>query len=306
MATTSTPRDAAEVTRAIAAGPTRTIETEAAALATWTFGQGPDLVLIHGWPLHAATFRHLVPALARAFTCHLIDLPGAGQSGRLRGGGPNKLRRAAAAVGEVVDALGLTRFGVYAHDSGAVVARLAAAAAGDRVDALVLGNTEIPGHRPWQVRAMCALAALPGGGRLLIESLRLTLVRHSPITFGACFRDPAYGDGEFYELFIAPLLRSRALAAGQLDLLHDFDWALIDALEDVHRQLRAPVRMIWGDGDPYFPLAKARAMVEQFAGEASLSIIPGARLFAHEDAADEVLAVAIPFLEENMSRETAA
>src|SRR5262245_53887289 len=49
-------------------------------LAYRRFGQGPDVVLVHGWPLHSATFRRLVPLLADAFTCHLFDLPGAGQT----------------------------------------------------------------------------------------------------------------------------------------------------------------------------------------------------------------------------------
>src|SRR5688572_15665722 len=49
-------------------------------LAYRRFGRGPDLVFVHGWPLHAGTFRALVPLLADRFTCHLVDLPGAGQS----------------------------------------------------------------------------------------------------------------------------------------------------------------------------------------------------------------------------------
>src|SRR5262245_65898218 len=45
-------------------------------LAYWRYGRGPEVVLNHGWPLHSATFRRIVPALARTFTLHLIDLPG--------------------------------------------------------------------------------------------------------------------------------------------------------------------------------------------------------------------------------------
>src|SRR4051812_14118292 len=44
------------------------------------FGQGPDIVFVHGWPLHSGTFRALVPLLADRFTCHLLDLPGSGQT----------------------------------------------------------------------------------------------------------------------------------------------------------------------------------------------------------------------------------
>lgn len=43
-------------------------------------GEGPDLVLLHGWGLHGGLFRPLVAPLARHFTLHLVDLPGHGRS----------------------------------------------------------------------------------------------------------------------------------------------------------------------------------------------------------------------------------
>jgi len=43
-------------------------------------GQGPDLVLIHGWALQGGVFAPLVQRLADRFTLHLVDLPGHGHS----------------------------------------------------------------------------------------------------------------------------------------------------------------------------------------------------------------------------------
>ena len=43
-------------------------------------GQGPDLVLIHGWAMHAGIFAPLTRALAPHFRLHLVDLPGHGAS----------------------------------------------------------------------------------------------------------------------------------------------------------------------------------------------------------------------------------
>jgi pimeloyl-[acyl-carrier protein] methyl ester esterase len=45
-----------------------------------TLGQGPDLVLIHGWALHGGIFAPLVERLAAQFRMHLVDLPGHGHS----------------------------------------------------------------------------------------------------------------------------------------------------------------------------------------------------------------------------------
>ena len=45
-----------------------------------TVGAGPDLVLIHGWAMHAGIFAPLTPLLAAHFRVHLVDLPGHGFS----------------------------------------------------------------------------------------------------------------------------------------------------------------------------------------------------------------------------------
>lgn len=45
-----------------------------------TLGQGPALVLIHGWAMHGGIFAPLTGELARERTVHLVDLPGHGLS----------------------------------------------------------------------------------------------------------------------------------------------------------------------------------------------------------------------------------
>ncbi len=43
-------------------------------------GQGPDLVLLHGWGLNGCVWQGLVPRLSGSFRLHLVDLPGFGHS----------------------------------------------------------------------------------------------------------------------------------------------------------------------------------------------------------------------------------
>lgn len=43
-------------------------------------GNGPDLVLLHGWGLHSGVWSELLPALAARHRVHAIDLPGHGHS----------------------------------------------------------------------------------------------------------------------------------------------------------------------------------------------------------------------------------
>ena len=273
----------ADVTEQLRGRPHAFVDVGHAKLAYWKLGRGPDVVCVHGWPLHAATFRRVAPVLARDFTLHLFDLPGAGQT---EWTDASKISMAdhVATLRAFVDALGLSRFAYLAHDSGGAFARMAAAD-DRRVSALVLGNTEIPGHTPWLVELYAAVARVPGLRSAFLASMASRAVRPSFLAFGGCFADPTYADGEFFELFVKPLVVSKRAGRGQLQLAATLDVSVFDDLATIHRRIDAPVRLLWGPRDPFFPIEKARAMLTQLP-RADLVEIPGAKLFAHEDFAE--------------------
>ena len=160
-------------------------------------------------------------------------------------------------------------------------------------------------RRALNTTEIVALYSYQGIGRALppfgpcLAALLLFIINLIGLGLGPLFTDAAYIDGEFAELFLAPLEDPRVLA-GQLKLLRSVDFDESDALAEVHRRIRAPVLCIWGPEDPFFPVAKARAMLPQFTGPASLVEIPRGKLFAHEDRAEEFLAHALPFLRRSM------
>jgi pimeloyl-[acyl-carrier protein] methyl ester esterase len=49
-------------------------------------GNGPDLVLLHGWAMHSGIWGEAGEQLARHFRLHLVDLPGHGYSAACGGG----------------------------------------------------------------------------------------------------------------------------------------------------------------------------------------------------------------------------
>jgi pimeloyl-[acyl-carrier protein] methyl ester esterase len=55
-------------------------DTAALELHCRSVGTGPDLVLLHGWGLHAGIWEPVVEALSARFRLHLYDLPGHGLS----------------------------------------------------------------------------------------------------------------------------------------------------------------------------------------------------------------------------------
>jgi pimeloyl-ACP methyl ester carboxylesterase len=270
------------------------LELPGGRVATWRFGSGPDLIAIHGWPLHAATWRTVLPRLSQHYTVHLLDLPG---SGLTDWPGGVDLEVCAQVVRELVDRLGTRRYGLLAHDSGGAIARLAAAG-DERLAALVLGNTEIPGHHPPLLLAY-VIAARLGLAGVLLKTILGGPLRTTNLGVGSLFTDPAYAGGEFGELFLRPLA-DRRVRESQLRMLRSVDFDLVDALAEVHGRIRAPTLCVWGPDDPFFPVAKARTMLPQFAGPAELVEIPRGRLFAHEDHPEEFLTYTLPFLQRTL------
>lgn len=263
-------------------------------------GSGPDLVFIHGWPLHSGTFRAIVPPLAADYTCHLLDLPAAGLS-QSDPGADCGFRNTREVISQAIDALGLSHYAFVAHDSGAMLARHVAAH-DLRVAGLVLGDTELPSFHPPPLRMLSLLARSSAGPAVLRATLRIgPLRRSSAVGFGGAFADTSLLDGEFFELFFAPLIESNAATARALEPIRSYD-GLIDELSSVHARIRVPVQLIWGSRDPLFPLARARKMVPEFAGGAHLDTIEGAKLFAHEEHPEQFVQLARPFLRELFSR----
>ena len=244
-------------------------------------GSGPDVLFIHGWPLHAGTFRDIAAQLQSDYTCHLIDLPGAGFS-KVHDTSRISIEHHIETVHQVVEQLGLSRYALVAHDSGAIIARHIAARDGCRVAGLVMGNTEIPNYESPMLKLLMGMGRFRWGRALIGASLASRWIRRSPLFFGACFSNVDLVDGEFHRLFIEPTLQSRKRAWQQMRLIETFDARLVHECGPLHGQLEAPVLLVWGENDPYFPLTKAKEMLPDFR-EASLQVIKGGKLFAHEE-----------------------
>ena len=257
-----------------------------AKLAHYSFGAGPDLLFVHGWPLSGATWRNLIPQLAPHFTCHLIDMPGAGRSQHSR---HTKfgLRAHADTLIDAIDALDLSSVVLVGHDSGGAIARFAAAK-DSRIVGIVSGNTEIPGHMPWLVQLYRVASQIPFAAPLVRLAMQFPFVRRSPIGFAGPFTDPAYIEGDFREWFVKPLIRDAESLSTQLGHLRAIsERSETDALHEAHAAITIPVRLVWGTADPIFPISKVPDMLRAFAGPVVLKTVEGAKAFLHEDHAQE-------------------
>jgi len=287
-----------EVEAALGEAPHRWIDVGHCEIACWSFGQGPALVFVHGWPLHAATWRAHVPLLADRFTCHLIDLPGIGKT-RWDADTRFGIHAHADTVLAIIDALDLTEYALIAHDSGATITRLVASRDTRRARALVMGDTELPNHRLPVFEISQKLAKLPGSDWMMRKLFDSKMVRrNSSVGLGGSFKDIEFGEGDFKRYFIDPLVADGTAMKGQMNFARSVDWSFVDELPEVHAKIQAPVLMVWGDADEIFPLEGARKMIDQFPSGARLEVVPGAKLFVHEEFPDTFVSHAGPFLDE--------
>jgi haloacetate dehalogenase len=119
----------------------RKVRTSGATINLVTAGEGPPVLLLHGYPQTHAIWHKVAPQLARDYTVVCADLRGYGDSSKPKGipGHANYSKRAMALdMVEVMEALGFLKFHVVGHDRGGRVGHRMARDHGRRVQTLTV------------------------------------------------------------------------------------------------------------------------------------------------------------------------
>ncbi len=228
----------------------RYVDTGEVRLHAVVGGQGPPLLLIHGWPQTWYAWRMLMPALARNFTLVVPDQRGIGLSDK-PASGYDSGTLANDMVG-LMDALGHQRFALYGTDVGFPIAYALAADHRDRVARLVVSEAILPG--------------VSGPIPLILDSARNELIWHIPFNRTAEVnellvkgREDIFFGNEFRIAAAKPLPEYavryyiRMLRSGPHDLRGSFGWyrgvdvTLVQNQERMKRRLTLPVLAIGGE-----------------------------------------------------------
>jgi len=257
-------------------------------------GAGPDIVFIHGWPLSRETWRDVAANLP-THTCHLIDLPGSGES-MTAPDAELSLRNHVDAVIAAIEVLELEHTVLIGHDSGGLIARFVADRAPKKVSALVLVGTEIPFIHPPLIGRLQLVARIPGSASVMKGLINSPRLARSNQLLGSGFSNRDLIEGGFRTEVLDRTFRDSATVKRQLDLLASYTPDLVDELAQVHPRLKCPTLLIWGEQDPFFPVDKAREMASQFGGPTHFESIDNARLLVHEEHPEKVAALVRSFL----------
>jgi pimeloyl-ACP methyl ester carboxylesterase len=109
-------------------------------------GDGPPLLLIHGWPQTWYAWRLVMPSLARQFNVIAVDQRGIGLSDKPADGYDTGTQ--ARDMVALMEALGHHRFAVVGCDTGMPIGYALAADHPNRLDRLVVGEAVISGVTP--------------------------------------------------------------------------------------------------------------------------------------------------------------
>lgn len=136
---------AAAVSSAISS---RTAEVDGLKLHYLTAGNGPTVILVHGYTQTSRMWRPIIPQLAEKFTVIAPDLPGIGDSGIPSNG--LDMKSAAARIHGLAKSLGVQKARVVGHDIGLMVAYAYAAQFPAETEKLVVMDAFLPGVAGWE------------------------------------------------------------------------------------------------------------------------------------------------------------
>ncbi|GAA4569054.1 alpha/beta hydrolase [Micromonospora coerulea] len=258
-------------------------------------GDGPPLLLVHGWPENWYAWRMLMPALARRFEVIAVDQRGMGLSEKPAGGYDTGTQ--AGDLVALMDALGHQRFAVVGHDTGFAISYALAADHPERVDRLALA--EIPGS-PGTVQAPPLFLPGPLNDRLWhlgfnrIDKLNEQLVAgREDIFFRWEFDAAAKKLPDDPINYYVQLLSNPDSLRGSFGWYRALDTTIAQDGQRKNTRLAMPVLAIGGEksfGDHVEEAVKA------VADDVQSLVIPGVGHFVAEEAPDEMLAALTTFL----------
>lgn len=258
-------------------------------------GEGPPLLLVHGWPETWYAWRLLMPALARDFEVIAVDQRGIGLSD-MPAGGYDTGTLAGDLVG-LMDALGHERFAVVGHDTGFAISYALAADHPDRVDRVALA--EIPGP-PLATASPPVFVPAQINNRLWhipfnrVEMVPEQLIEgREGIFFGYEFAIQGGKLPDDVVEYYVRLVSQPGVLSGSLGFYRALDATLAQNEERKTRQLTMPVLAIGGEASYGDHVGEA---MQPLADDVQSVVIPGAGHWVAEEAPDEMLAALTAFV----------
>jgi pimeloyl-ACP methyl ester carboxylesterase len=273
----------------------RYVDTPEVRLHVVVGGDGPPLLLVHGWPQSWYQWRFVMPALARDFQVVAVDQRGIGLSDK-----PQDNYDTAAQARDMVavmEALGHERFAMVGFDTGMPIGYALAADHPERLDRLVVGEAVISGVTP--------SPPLIGSGKANDQFWHLTFNRLTKLNEQlVAGREDLYFGFQFdkggrklpdyaVDYYINAIASSPDALRGSFGQYRAFDTTIAQNEQRKTRRLTLPVLAIGGANG----IGEAVGItMKLIAGDVTSLIIPGSGHWVAEEAPEPLLAALAEFL----------
>jgi len=255
------------------------IQFSGGSLAYTVAGSGPPLLLVHGLGGSRQTWRHLLPLLATQNTVIAVDLPGHGESDAPAG--DYSLGAHAAALRDVLVALGHSRASIVGHSLGGGIALQFAYQFPERTERLLLISS---GGLGKEVTLVLRAATLPGAETVVAALGRLPL----GVSRMALLAMPGLVARQDVRLFADDLRtfsstkQCRTFVRTARSVI-DWRGQSVSATHQTQFLNALPVFLAWGDNDKTIPPSHHRDLADHLPNARTLEI-HGAGHYPHETA----------------------
>jgi pimeloyl-ACP methyl ester carboxylesterase len=246
----------------------------------------PPVVFVHGVLVNARLWEPVAARLAaEGIRSYAPTLPLGAHERPMNADADLSPQGIAELMLNFITALGLSDVTIVGNDTGGAICQVMLGADTSRIGAAVLTNCDAFGTFPPRGFAPLFLALRhPGLVACLAPGLRSERMRHGSLAYGPLTSGPL--DRGMTRDWVQPLA-DRAIRRDLAKFARGVHpHVLLDAASRFG-QFAGPVRILWGEADPYFLTELGRQLSGAFP-RASLTTVPTGRTFLPLDHPDEV------------------
>lgn len=248
-------------------------------------GRYPPVVFLHGMLVNSELWTEVAHTLAdRGIRSFAPDLPLGSHPHALCAGADLTPRGVARLVLDFLVALDLTDVTLVGNDTGTALCQFVVDEDASRIGRLVLTNGDAFDRFPPPLFVpLVKIAGLPAGFFTLMSLQRITAIRH--LFLGQNVLKPL--DVALTRRWITPALTNSGVRRDTVKFLRSIDRTELVDISTRLEQFTKPVVLLWGDGDPFFPIGLADRLQAAFPN-ARLTTVSGGRLFLPLDEPQRV------------------
>lgn len=274
-----------------------TIEVNGQRLHYLLTGDGPPLVLLHGWPQHSHQWRRVMPVLGERFTVLAPDMRGAGGSTKPIAADYSKRELAKDLRALTAELFGDTPIRVCGYDHGGGVAYQYAAMWPELVERFAFCEFALPGfgyenelqpRRGWDDSWQIVAFTVPE----VCERFFVGRERELLAWYFYRFADNPYAiTTDDFEIYVRTLQLPNALRAGM-----QYFAAVWDDIDDNREAAKTPLSMpVLAVGGERGIGPNVEESISQVADDVRGVLLPGAGHWLSDERPDELTAVLLDF-----------